>query len=89
VAHPDARRAKVATTIAEGIVDSKLLTLELIFAALVGALLWNLTTWALALPSSSSHALIGGIVGATLIGVGSDGVKASGPVRLVRRRCET
>jgi PiT family inorganic phosphate transporter len=74
---------KVATTIAEGIVDSKLLTLNLIFAALVGALLWNLTTWALALPSSSSHALIGGIVGATLIGVGSEGVNASGIIEKV------
>jgi inorganic phosphate transporter, PiT family len=74
---------KVATTIAEGIVDSKLLTLDLIFAALVGALLWNLITWSLSLPSSSSHALIGGIVGATLIGVGSEGVKASGLVEKV------
>src|SRR5262245_49608836 len=43
---------KVATTIAKGIVDSDLLTLNLIFAALVGALLWNLATWALSLPSS-------------------------------------
>jgi PiT family inorganic phosphate transporter len=55
---------KVATTIAKGIVDSHLITLQVISAALLGAILWNLLTWWLGLPSSSSHALIGGLIGA-------------------------
>ena len=66
---------KVATTIAKGIVDSHVLTLDLIFAGLVGALLWNLVTWALSLPSSSSHALIGGLIGATIVGKGASAVQ--------------
>jgi PiT family inorganic phosphate transporter len=74
---------KVATTIAKGIVDSKVLTLELIFAGLIGALLWNLVTWALSLPSSSSHALIGGLIGATLVGKGASAVQGSGVVEKV------
>ena len=66
---------KVAATIATGIVDTKALTLTLVFAALIGAIAWNLITWALSLPSSSSHALIGGVIGATLAGIGSGAVK--------------
>ena len=69
---------KVATTIAEDIVDSHLITLEVLFAGLVGAILWNLLTWALSLPSSSSHALIGGLVGAALVSKGGDAVKSDG-----------
>ncbi len=57
---------KVATTIATGIVDAKALTLTMVFAALVGAIAWNLVTWALSLPSSSSHSLVGGVVGAAI-----------------------
>src|SRR6476646_7664440 len=56
----------VAATIAKGIVDSTAITLLTVFAGLVGAIAWNLTTWWFGLPSSSSHALIGGMVGATL-----------------------
>jgi inorganic phosphate transporter, PiT family len=74
---------KVATTIAKGIVDSHVLTLDLIFAGLVGALLWNLVTWALSLPSSSSHALIGGLIGATIVGKGASAVQGSGVVEKV------
>src|SRR4051794_38860950 len=51
---------KVATTIAEGIVDTKLISLTVVFAALLGAIAWNLVTWLAGLPSSSTHALIGG-----------------------------
>jgi PiT family inorganic phosphate transporter len=51
---------KVAATIATGIVDAHALTLTLVFAALIGAIAWNLITWAVSLPSSSSQALIGG-----------------------------
>jgi PiT family inorganic phosphate transporter len=66
---------KVATTIATGIVDAKALTLTMVFAALIGAIAWNLLTWALSLPSSSSHALIGGVVGAAIAAIGTDAVK--------------
>ena len=63
----------VATTIGKGIISSSIVTPELVLAALVGAITWDLVTWYLALPSSSSHALIGGLVGAavTKAGVGS------------------
>lgn len=52
----------VAATIAKGLIDSNIVTLELVFAGLVGGVVWNLLTWLLGIPSSSSHALIGGIV---------------------------
>ena len=64
----------VAATIAKGLVDAHLVTLELVFAGLVGGIVWNLLTWLLGIPSSSSHALIGGIVGAMLAAVGVHGV---------------
>ena len=56
----------VATTIGKGLVDTSFVTTETIFCALAGAIIWNLFTWWLGLPSSSSHALIGGLCGATL-----------------------
>lgn len=56
----------VATTIGKGLVDTTFVTTETIFCALAGAIAWNLLTWWLGLPSSSSHALIGGLCGATL-----------------------
>jgi PiT family inorganic phosphate transporter len=56
----------VATTIGKGIVDTHFVTTQVIFCALLGAIIWNLLTWWLGLPSSSSHALIGGLCGATL-----------------------
>src|SRR4026207_1281509 len=55
---------KVAATIASGLVDSEAITLEIVLAGLVGAITWNLITWYVGLPSSSSHALIGGGIGA-------------------------
>jgi inorganic phosphate transporter, PiT family len=64
----------VAATIAKGLIDSHIVTLELVFAGLVGGVVWNLLTWLLGIPSSSSHALIGGIVGATIAAVGGHGV---------------
>ncbi len=64
----------VAATIAKGLIDANLVTLELVFAGLVGGIVWNLLTWLLGIPSSSSHALIGGIVGATIAAVGAHGV---------------
>lgn len=56
----------VATTIGKGLVDTNVVTMATIFSALVGAIIWNLITWWLGLPSSSSHALIGGLCGAAL-----------------------
>jgi inorganic phosphate transporter, PiT family len=64
----------VAATIAKGLIDGHIVTLELVFAGLVGGVVWNLMTWLLGIPSSSSHALIGGIVGATIAAVGGHGV---------------
>src|SRR3954463_10200450 len=68
----------VAARIAKGIVDAGVITLALVFAGLVGAIFWNLLTWCFGLPSSSSHALIGGIVGATFAAVGAGGVQFDG-----------
>src|SRR3954471_11212340 len=68
----------VAATIASGIVDTGGVTLTVIFAGLVGAIVWNLVTWYAGLPSSSSHALIGGIVGSTLAAHGTSAVQWDG-----------
>src|SRR3954447_4163079 len=68
----------VAATVAKGIVDASVVTTTVIFAGLVGAIAWNLTTWWFGIPSSSSHALIGGVLGATLAAVGSKGVEGDG-----------
>ncbi|GGW87547.1 inorganic phosphate transporter [Streptomyces lomondensis] len=65
---------EVAKTISGGIVDDTLVTPGMIFAGLVGAILWNLLTWLVGLPSSSSHALFGGLIGAVWVGAGSQGV---------------
>ena len=70
----------VAATIAKGLIDGHIVTLELVFAGLVGGIVWNLMTWLLGIPSSSSHALIGGIVGATIAAVGGHGVIWQGVV---------
>jgi inorganic phosphate transporter, PiT family len=68
----------VAATIAKGIVHPEVLGggdgLELVLAALIGAMTWNLITWYLTIPSSSSHALIGGVIGATIVATGSGAV---------------
>jgi PiT family inorganic phosphate transporter len=61
----------VAATVGKGIVASGAITLPLVEAALLGAIVWNLTTWRLGLPSSSSHALIGGLIGAMLAAHGA------------------
>ncbi len=74
---------EVAATIATGIVDAADVTLLIVFAGLVGAIAWNLTTWWFGLPSSSSHALIGGIVGAMIAADGPSAVIWSGIVQKV------
>src|SRR5262249_56980902 len=66
-----------------GIVDANQVTETMMFAGLLGAITWNLTTWAFGLPSSSSHALIGGIIGAMLAAVGGTGVQWTGGISKV------
>ena len=65
---------RVAKTIGGGIVESANVTQTVVLAALIGAIAWNLITWRYGMPSSSSHALIGGLIGATLVHVGLRGV---------------
>ncbi len=69
---------KVAATIATGIVNPEAVTLSVVLAGLVGAITWNLVTWFLGLPSSSSHALIGGIGGAAIAAAGWDVIEWQG-----------
>jgi PiT family inorganic phosphate transporter len=61
---------EVARTISSGLVDETRISPVVIFAGLIGAIIWNLVTWLLGLPSSSSHALFGGLIGATLVAAG-------------------
>ncbi len=68
----------VAATIASGLVNQDTVTIEVVFAGLVGGIAWNVTTWYLGMPSSSSHALIGGVIGATLVHAGGSAVIWSG-----------
>ncbi len=65
---------KVASTIGSGVVSPTAIGLYMIIAALVGAIAWNLLTWRLGIPSSSSHALIGGLIGAGIVGLGVSSV---------------
>jgi PiT family inorganic phosphate transporter len=67
----------VAKTISGGLVNEARITPVVIFGGLVGAILWNLLTWLLSLPSSSSHALFGGLIGATWVYAGSDAIQFS------------
>src|ERR687884_1202955 len=65
----------VAKTVGKGIVDTGLINPRTVLAALIGAVCWNLVVWRLGLPSSSTHALIGGLVGAALVQAGAKGVQ--------------
>src|SRR5437763_17043219 len=69
---------KVAATVAKDFVDAASVTPEIIFGGLVGAIAWNLATWYFGLPSSSSHALIGGVVGAAFAAKGASAVQGNG-----------
>jgi PiT family inorganic phosphate transporter len=73
----------VAATIGAGLVDEQTTTQVVIAAALIGAITWNLITWYFGLPSSSSHALIGGLFGATLVAAGPSAFKPEGVVNKV------
>src|SRR5438309_7029169 len=68
----------VAKTVGKGIIDAGLATEKTVLAALIGAIAWHLLTWWVGLPSSSTHALIGGLVGAALVQSGSKGVEWHG-----------
>src|SRR6186997_892063 len=70
----------VAATVAKDVVDAEVITPTIVFAGLIGAIAWNLITWYFGLPSSSSHALIGGVVGSAVAAVGFDAVLAEGLV---------
>jgi PiT family inorganic phosphate transporter len=70
----------VAATVAKDVVDAEVITPTIVFAGLIGAIAWNLITWYFGLPSSSSHALIGGVVGSAVAAVGFDAVISGGLV---------
>lgn len=74
---------KVATTIGKGIVDASNVTQTVVLAGVVGAIIWNLITWYYGLPSSSSHAIIGGIAGAVFAHAGLDALKWAGLKKIV------
>ena len=74
---------KVAATIGTGIVDPAVIDHYVLFGALTGAIVWNVVTWVYGIPSSSSHALIGGLVGAAVSKVGTGSLVASGLVKTV------
>jgi PiT family inorganic phosphate transporter len=74
---------EVAATVAKGIVIPDVITLDVVLAGLVGAITWNLFTWYLGLPSSSSHALIGGVAGSAVAANGFDVIQGEGLVQKV------
>jgi inorganic phosphate transporter, PiT family len=69
---------EVAATVASDVVDPGAVTQQVVFAGLIGAITWNLVTWYIGLPSSSSHALIGGVVGSAFAAAGADAVLGDG-----------
>jgi PiT family inorganic phosphate transporter len=73
---------KIAATVGKGIVDPSVIDYQVIFGALMGALAWNILTWRFGIPSSSSHALIGGMIGATLAKAGVDALIGSGILKV-------
>jgi PiT family inorganic phosphate transporter len=68
----------VAKTVGEGLVDTDLVSMRVVMAALIGAVVWNFVTWYFGIPSSSSHALFGGLIGAMIAAAGAGGVIWSG-----------
>lgn len=76
-------KAKVATTIGKGVVDPAVMDVAVVFSGLMGAIIWDLLTWWWGLPSSSSHALVGGFVGAALTKAGFHALIASGLTKIL------
>ncbi|MCU0462331.1 MAG: inorganic phosphate transporter [Bacteroidales bacterium] len=73
---------KVATTMGKGVIDPSVVNLTVISAALIAAITWNLLTWWWGLPSSSSHTLVGGLVGAALVSSGPGSIIAGGVLKI-------
>ncbi|MGX7925975.1 anion permease [Tsuneonella sp. HG094] len=73
----------VAETVGKGIVDKDIVSPAVVFGALVGAMFWNVATWIKGIPSSSSHALIGGLLGAGVAAAGFDAVESSGTTKTI------
>lgn len=73
---------KVAHTIGKGVIDPDIVTLNLIVSAIMAAIIWNLITWWMGLPSSSSHTLVGGLVGAAIVSNGFGSVIYSGVIKI-------
>jgi len=73
----------IAAMIGKGIIDTNIVTVNLIFAALAGAVIWDLMTWYIGLPTSSSHALVGGLIGAAVAASGFSSVHTSGVEKIV------
>jgi len=69
---------KVAETVGAGLIDKELVTPAVIFGALIGAMFWNVVTWLKGIPSSSSHALVGGLIGSGVAHAGMSGIQWSG-----------
>src|SRR5664280_564209 len=74
---------KVATTMGKGVINADVINLTVIASALIAAIIWNLVTWWLGLPSSSSHTLVGGLVGAAVVSTGWGSVIMSGVIKIV------
>jgi PiT family inorganic phosphate transporter len=73
----------VATTIGKGIIDPNFVTLNIVIGALAGAIIWDIITWLLGLPTSSSHALVGGLIGAGIAGAGTQAIIFGGLQKVV------
>lgn len=76
-------KLKVASTVGKGTIDPAIIDHYVVFGALVGAVFWNLVTWYFGIPSSSSHALIGGLVGAAVAKSGTSSLIASGLIKTI------
>ena len=74
---------KVATTVGKGVIDADIIDHYVVFGALTGAIAWNIITWYYGIPSSSSHALIGGLVGAAIVKAGASSLVSSGLIKVV------
>jgi PiT family inorganic phosphate transporter len=74
----------VASTIGKGLIDAVAITQYMVLAALLGAIAWNLITWYYGIPSSSSHALVGGLVGSTLASSGIAAIKSEGLIKVIK-----
>ena len=73
----------VAETVGKGIIDKDVVTPSVVFGALIGAMFWNVLTWLKGIPSSSSHALIGGLLGAGIMHAGFGAVESSGTIKTI------